>query len=419
MSAGLGLDCRYCHTSVEKARFAGIPPTETCMTCHSQIWTNAADAGAGARQASPRTGRSAGSASTTCPDYVYFDHSVHVAKGVGCTTCHGASRPDEADAAGRPADHGLVPRLPPRPGPKPSPPRGRVRHGLDAPARTREAAGRAAGRGLSHQSTEHLTRLLHMPPLSVPVADRRGPGLLSGGRCGCSRPDHAGLAAAASPTEDRALRASRRSGSCPACRYASPLPCRSAATGAGRPRHRGRRAADQDRGQPAHPASLGAHRRLRRGRDAVLYDPDRSRTVTERVNGIASWECVRRALAVPLAQARAGQGRGLPPAHRARHVADARCARSTSLLQAIPEAVWHVYEPSERRRPRCAARRSPSAVPCGRCRISAGRDDSLPRRRSARARPGPDPAHAVASWTAAATRRGFGRIYVARGRADA
>src|SRR5438270_13584697 len=38
---GLGLDCRYCHTSVEKARFAGLPPTETCMTCHSQLWTNA------------------------------------------------------------------------------------------------------------------------------------------------------------------------------------------------------------------------------------------------------------------------------------------------------------------------------------------------------------------------------------------
>jgi Class III cytochrome C family len=53
---GLGIDCRFCHTSVEKARFAGIPPTETCMTCHSQIWTNAQMLAPGA-QAWPRTSR--------------------------------------------------------------------------------------------------------------------------------------------------------------------------------------------------------------------------------------------------------------------------------------------------------------------------------------------------------------------------
>lgn len=87
--SGNGIDCRYCHTSVEKSSFAGIPPTETCMACHSQIllgapmlepvhqswltgvpmeWTRVYD----------------------LPDFVYFDHSIHVAKGVGCTTCHGA-----------------------------------------------------------------------------------------------------------------------------------------------------------------------------------------------------------------------------------------------------------------------------------------------------------------------------------------
>jgi Cytochrome c7 and related cytochrome c len=84
----LGLDCRYCHTSVEQAAFAGIPPTHICMTCHSQIWTNAAvlqpvrDSLAQHQPLSwVRVNR--------VPDYVYFDHSIHIAKGVGCTTCHG------------------------------------------------------------------------------------------------------------------------------------------------------------------------------------------------------------------------------------------------------------------------------------------------------------------------------------------
>jgi len=85
---GLGLDCRYCHTSVEKARFAGIPPTETCMTCHSQIWTNAemlAPVRASLASNTPLRWQRVNS----LPSYVYFDHSVHVNNGVGCTTCHG------------------------------------------------------------------------------------------------------------------------------------------------------------------------------------------------------------------------------------------------------------------------------------------------------------------------------------------
>ena len=85
---GLGLDCRYCHTSVEKAAFAGIPPTDTCMSCHSQIWTNAP------MLAPVRTSLAEGRSLRwrrvhTLPGYVYFNHAVHVAKGVGCTTCHG------------------------------------------------------------------------------------------------------------------------------------------------------------------------------------------------------------------------------------------------------------------------------------------------------------------------------------------
>ncbi len=84
----LGIDCRYCHTSVEKSSFAGIPPTQTCMTCHSQIWTNAEMLEP--VRASYRTGQSLSwTRVNALPDFVYFDHSIHVAKGIGCTTCHG------------------------------------------------------------------------------------------------------------------------------------------------------------------------------------------------------------------------------------------------------------------------------------------------------------------------------------------
>jgi Zn ribbon nucleic-acid-binding protein len=86
--AGNGIDCRYCHTSVEESRFAGIPPTKTCMNCHSEIFAN-----------SPYLEPVRASLTSNMPirwtrvhdlpDFVYFDHSIHVSKGVGCTTCHG------------------------------------------------------------------------------------------------------------------------------------------------------------------------------------------------------------------------------------------------------------------------------------------------------------------------------------------
>jgi hypothetical protein len=86
--AGLGLDCRYCHTSVEESSFAGIPPTKTCMNCHVQMWTNA-DMLAPVRY-SFRTGKSIQWTRVhDLPDFVYFNHSIHVAKGVGCYSCHG------------------------------------------------------------------------------------------------------------------------------------------------------------------------------------------------------------------------------------------------------------------------------------------------------------------------------------------
>jgi hypothetical protein len=87
-NAGDGIDCRYCHTSVENSSFAGIPPTKTCMNCHSQIWTNAPMLEP--VRESWRTGRSlVWTRVNYLPDYVYFNHSIHVAKGVGCATCHG------------------------------------------------------------------------------------------------------------------------------------------------------------------------------------------------------------------------------------------------------------------------------------------------------------------------------------------
>jgi hypothetical protein len=85
---GLGIDCRYCHTSVETSGFAGIPPTKTCMNCHSEIWTSAPLLEP--VRESLRSGRSLEwNRVNDLPDFVYFDHSIHINKGVGCNTCHG------------------------------------------------------------------------------------------------------------------------------------------------------------------------------------------------------------------------------------------------------------------------------------------------------------------------------------------
>jgi len=85
---GLGIDCRYCHTSVEESSFAGIPPTKTCMNCHAQIWTNAAYLEP--VRESFRTGKSLQWFRVNqLPNFVYFNHSIHINKGVGCDTCHG------------------------------------------------------------------------------------------------------------------------------------------------------------------------------------------------------------------------------------------------------------------------------------------------------------------------------------------
>lgn len=86
--AGLGIDCRYCHTSVEQSSSAGMPSSETCYNCHKEIWTNAdmlEPVRASVRENVPIEWNRV----HDLPDFVYFNHSVHVAKGVGCATCHG------------------------------------------------------------------------------------------------------------------------------------------------------------------------------------------------------------------------------------------------------------------------------------------------------------------------------------------
>jgi hypothetical protein len=86
--AGNGIDCRYCHTSVEVSSFAGIPPTKTCMNCHSEIFSTSPFLEP-VRQ-SYQSGRSlVWTRVHDLPDFVYFNHSIHVDKGIGCTTCHG------------------------------------------------------------------------------------------------------------------------------------------------------------------------------------------------------------------------------------------------------------------------------------------------------------------------------------------
>jgi hypothetical protein len=85
---GLGIDCRYCHTSVETSNFAGIPPTATCMNCHKQIWANA-DMLRPVRESWATREPLRWNRVNDLPDFVYFNHSIHVHKGIGCQTCHG------------------------------------------------------------------------------------------------------------------------------------------------------------------------------------------------------------------------------------------------------------------------------------------------------------------------------------------
>lgn len=86
--SGLGLDCRYCHFSVEDSSFAGIPPTKVCMNCHRQIWADSPYL-APVRDSFKNDESIQWTRVHNLPDHVYFNHSIHVAKGIGCNECHG------------------------------------------------------------------------------------------------------------------------------------------------------------------------------------------------------------------------------------------------------------------------------------------------------------------------------------------
>lgn len=83
-----GIDCRYCHQTVETTATAGMPSSQTCMNCHSQLWSDSPylePVRASFRDNKPIQWERV----HDLPEYVYFNHSIHVAKGVGCSTCHG------------------------------------------------------------------------------------------------------------------------------------------------------------------------------------------------------------------------------------------------------------------------------------------------------------------------------------------
>ena len=94
----MGMDCRYCHSPVERGAMATVPPTQTCMNCHSKVRTDSV------KLLAVRESYATGlpiqwSRVHNAPDYVYFDHSVHLAANVGCVECHG--RVDEMEVVGQ------------------------------------------------------------------------------------------------------------------------------------------------------------------------------------------------------------------------------------------------------------------------------------------------------------------------------
>jgi hypothetical protein len=109
----LGLDCRYCHNTIDTAG-AAVPTSQTCMNCHSQIKTASPawrSSGRATRRASPIPWVHV----HVMPSFVYFDHSIHVNRGISCVECHGKVERDGRRPPGEADEHGLLPRLPPRP----------------------------------------------------------------------------------------------------------------------------------------------------------------------------------------------------------------------------------------------------------------------------------------------------------------
>ena len=144
----LGLDCRYCHTTVDDASFAAIPPTETCMNCHATVKTDSARLAP--LYESYETGKPIEWVKVhDLPDYVYFNHSAHVNKGVSCVSCHGRVDKMEVVYQAQPLSMAWCLGLPPRAGEAPASCGRGDRPGVDAdpPAQRDPRAGAVAYRG--------------------------------------------------------------------------------------------------------------------------------------------------------------------------------------------------------------------------------------------------------------------------------
>ena len=145
-----GIDCRYCHNTVDKSPSAGIPPTAALPELPLADLEQEPDARAGARRASSRTSRSSGSRVYKVPDFVYFNHAIHVNKGVGCVSCHGRVDQMAAVEKATPLTMGWCLDCHRNPEPNLRPRRRGHQHGLEARGRS----GRA-GELLAEQNDVH------------------------------------------------------------------------------------------------------------------------------------------------------------------------------------------------------------------------------------------------------------------------
>ena len=164
---GMGIDCRYCHTSVEKSTFAGIPPTKTCMNCHSQIHSTAPilePVRASFRNDTPLNWIRV----NDLPDFVYFNHQIHVKQGVGCDTCHGPVDKMPLMYQAKPLLMEWCLELSPGAGEVHPAARRSLQHGLPAARRPEPArSGPGVEEGIQHRQRRAPDELLGVPPLGI------------------------------------------------------------------------------------------------------------------------------------------------------------------------------------------------------------------------------------------------------------
>ena len=436
--AGNGIDCRYCHTSVEDSSFAGIPPTKTCMNCHSQIFANSPFLEP--VRDSFRTGKSIQWTRVhDLPDFVYFNHSIHVNKGVGCTTCHGQVdrmplmwqekslqmewcldchrnperyvRPREAvfrvdyvaaARSGSSSASGWSPNIRFRSSRAARRAIDERRHGTGAGAGARGArattlrhqpraaslspAARRFWRTLDEQADdpafqEHLYNEFpsQVEAITDPVARRTflklmGASLALAGVTACTK----------QPAETIVPYVRQPEELIPGkpLFFATAMPLGGVATGLLVESHEGR--PTKIEGNPLHPGSLGATDVFAQAAILGLYDPDRSQTLTN-LGDIRPWSAFLGAIERRADGAAAAQGRRPPHPHRVGQLADARRADPRS-ARALPVGE---LAPVGSGQPRQRARRREARLRRVRRRavsLRAGRRHPLARRRLPRLR---------------------------------